>query len=201
MKSKLLLFCLAAHSTISYSNTFIDNPSFDLGGEGWDFTQGEVIKTYTISQGSLSTFENYLAMYPNRNNEYWGNHGVHWINNLRLSEGLGLYFKAEMSFSRKCKKYLVNFKVRDQLIPFGEGEIRYDKSVILSDSKAFTQFISDSKFYPGSLPVRIEITFAPKDCESPDHYQREFQIDYFQLGSEIIELGGLGNGPKPDTAQ
>ncbi|RYE55136.1 MAG: hypothetical protein EOP48_10840 [Sphingobacteriales bacterium] len=201
---KVVFFALSLLlADIGFSNTYLDDPSFDRGGIDWNVNGLDTVKSYSIEQGSISTTEHYLALYPDRRNEEWGNHSVEVLQGLRMPEGLGTYFKAEMSFSRNCKAYLVNFKVRDQVTvsDWTMGTIRYEKTLLLKDPSSFTQFISDAKIYPGSAPLRLEIVYAPKNCTLPNPEDREFQIDYLQFGTDLLELGGLGNGPKPDSAQ
>lgn len=194
-----LLFAFV-FSLNAYATTFLDDPSFDLqGSDAWSRWNNQEIKEYLLDEGGIRSVERYFALYPNIRTEEWGHHGIFTLRKLKIAEGLYFYIKAEMSFSRQCKAYLVNFKIKEDI--YQAEKVIFDKTIILQDPTVWTEFAPSNSIYSQGRPLKLEIIYAPKNCSDPNPQEREFQIDYLQIGIDRVKLGGLGGGPKSESVK
>ncbi|SMF34949.1 hypothetical protein SAMN06296036_110183 [Pseudobacteriovorax antillogorgiicola] len=185
MLIKLLLLLFATNAfALGIKDKYVD----ETKNSKWESSSKSFKSSTKKSYFGARFKDNYIASFPTRRDDVWGNYGTISNNLVSYLKNQSFYFRAEVDFSAKCKAYLVNVKVYQGSVYSRLAEVIHDQTFTLRNPGKWKTITSDS-IYSRDHKVSYRVTFAPKGCSSSKPEDREFKMTFFDMSSKVESLG------------
>ena len=198
MIKKICLLAGALCTSPGYPVTYLKDPSFHLlGDESWQHHKFfGATREYRERDRTVTKVDRYLHLRPalEREDQTWFgrlNLGGEWVNlyaKLDKVGGLPMLFKAEVSLGDDCDP----LRVEIGIIELGAGVLTNEVFVIEDP----TQWVTLQSSFPVWQENELADVYVYLRFESTGETLCSLQVDYFQVGSDALSLGGNGTRTK-----